>query len=223
MEISSETQKSMMKTGTSLVGIICKDGIVMASDRQSTAGIIVMSKDTQKTILINDYLVYSGCGLSAAIRRTAKIVAAELKLKELRAKSRPTVKQAANLLAQIIYYNIRQPSMVPDEMGALIGGFNEDGSTELYTIDPAGNITVTSNYDTNFGSGSTFILGLLERHYKPGMTIKEGVELAIEAIKSSTQRDIGSGYGIDVFTITKEGIKKVVDQDIVPEYKETKK
>ncbi|MEK6830229.1 MAG: proteasome subunit beta, partial [Nanoarchaeota archaeon] len=62
--------------------------------------------------------------------------------------------------------------------------------------------------------------GLLERQYKKGLTVKEGVELAQEALKSSTQRDTGSGYGIDVFTITKEGIKKVVDQEIISEYKD---
>jgi proteasome beta subunit len=223
MEISSEMKNSMMKTGTTLVGMVCKDGIVMASDRQTTGGTVVLSKDTQKTVLINDYLVYSGCGLSAAIKRTAKIVAAELRLKELRAKSRPTVKEAANLLAQIIYYNIRQPSMVPDEMGALISGFNEDGSTELYTIDPAGNIQKVKDFDASIGSGMPYVLGLLERQYKPTLTIKEGIELAIESIKSSTQRDTGSGYGIDVFSITKDGIKKVVDQDIVSEYRETKR
>jgi len=50
--------------------------------------------------------------------------------------------------------------------------------------------------------------------------VKEGIELAKEALKSSTQRDTGSGYGIDVFTITKEGIKKVVTQEILPEYKD---
>jgi 20S proteasome alpha/beta subunit len=52
------------------------------------------------------------------------------------------------------------------------------------------------------------------------MSIEEGVELAKEALKSSTQRDTGSGYGIDIFTITKDGIKKVVEQTIEPEYKD---
>jgi len=222
MEISTQTKNSMIKTGTSLVGVTCRDGVVMASDRQTTGGTIVVSKNTQKTVPINDYLVYSGCGLAAAIRRTAKIVAAELRLKELRSRSRPTVKQAANLLAEIIYHNIRQPSMVPDEMGALIGGFNEDGSTELYTIDPAGNISKVTDYDASMGSGMPFSLGLLERQYKPGMSIKEGVDLAVESIKSSTQRDTGSGYGIDVFTITKDGVKKVVDQEIIATYKDQK-
>lgn len=215
-------KNSMMKSGTTLIGIVCKEGIVMASDRQTTGGNIVMHKDTQKTVPINDYLLYSGCGLAAAIRRTSKIIGAELRLKELHSKSKPTVRQSANLLAQIIYYNIRQPSMIPDEMGALIGGFNEDGSTELYTIDPAGNIQIVSDFDASIGSGMQYVLGLLERQYKKNISVDDGVKLAVEALKSSTQRDTGSGYGIDVFTITKNGITKVIDQEIVPEYRDKK-
>ena len=192
----------------------------MAADRQVSAGHVVMSKDKQKAVKINDYLVFSGCGLAAASDRIKKLLPAELKLKELRSKSRPTVRQAANLLAEVIYHNIRQPSMIPDEIGALIAGFNEDGTTELYTIDPAGSIKKIEDYDANFGSGMPYVLGLLERQYKKGLSVKEGVELAKEAVKSSTQRDMGSGYGIDVFTITKDGIKKVVEQEILPEYRD---
>ena len=216
-------KNSMMKTGTTLVGIVCKDGIVMGSDRQTTGGNIVLIKDSQKTVPIGNYLVYSGCGLAAAIRRTAKIVSAELRLKELRSKSRPTTRQAANLLAEIIYHNIRQPSMIPDEMGALIAGFNEDGTFELYNIDPAGHANKVSTYDASIGSGMPYVLGFLEREYKKDISIKEGVELVVESIKSSTQRDTGSGYGIDVFTITKDGIKRAVGQEIISEYKDEKK
>jgi proteasome beta subunit len=218
--MDEDLKKNILKTGTTILGIVCKDGIVMAADRQVSAGNIVMSKNKEKVVQLNDYLVFSGCGLAAASDRIKKILPAELKLKELRSKSKPSVRQAANLLAEIIYHNIRQPSMVPDEVGALIAGFNEDGSTELYTIDPAGSIKKIEDYDANFGSGMPYVLGYLERQYKKGLTIKEGVELAKEAVKSSTQRDMGSGYGIDIFTITKEGIKKVVEQEILPEYKD---
>lgn len=215
-------KKNMLKTGTSILGIVCKDGIIMAADRQVTAGMTVMFKNKEKVLKINDYLVFSGCGLAAASDRIKKVLPAELKLKELRSKSRPTVKQSANLLAEIIYHNIRQPSMVPDEVGALIAGFNEDGTTELYSIDPAGSIKRIEDFDTNFGSGMPYMLGLLERQYKKDLTIKEGVELAIEALKSSTQRDIGSGYGLDIFTITKDGIKHEVKQKIESNFKDEK-
>ena len=217
--MNGELKNSILKTGTTLVGIVCKDSIVMASDRQSTAGTIIMNKDSEKTKKINDYLLFSGTGMVSAMQRTVKLLAAELKLKELKSKQRPTVKQSANLLAAITYSDIRQMSMVPNIVGSLVGGFNEDGTTELYTIAPDGSVIKVEDYDANFSSGMPYVLGLLERQYKKDMKVKDGVELAMEALKSSTQRDVSSGFGIDVFTITKEGIKKAVGQEILPEYK----
>jgi len=220
--MDEELKKSILKTGTSIVGIVCKDGVVMAGDRRATAGNLVMSKNTQKVVQINDYLVVSGTGVASDIEMLKKIVKAELKLKELKSKTRPTVKEAANLFAMMSFRNIRQFSAIPSIAGTLVGGFNKDGSTELYTISPAGDIVIVEDYDANFSSGMPFILGLLERQYKPDMAVKQAVELAIECLKSSTQRDIGSGNAIDVVTITKDGIKHEVKQKIEAEYKEEK-
>ncbi len=220
IKMDAELKNSILKTGTTILGIVCKDGIVMASDRQVSMGNLVAHKKEQKTFPINDYLLVSGCGVAADIRRVPKILAAELKLKELKSRSRPTIRQASSLLAQMNYSGIRQPSMIPQQAGFLIGGFDEDGTTELYTIEPAGGVIKVDDYDANFGSGMPYVLGFLERQYKEGLSIKEGIELAKESLKSSTQRDTGSGYGIDIFTITKEGIKKVVSQEIKPEYKD---
>ena len=100
---------------------------------------------------------------------------------------------------------------------------DENGETRLFSIDPAGGIFEVKDYDANFGSGMPYILGLLERQYKKDMSVKDGIELAIECIKSSSQRDTGSGFGIDVFTITKEGINHVVKQKIEQVYREEKK
>ena len=220
MEMDAELKNSILKTGTSLVGIVCKDGIVMASDKQATAGrSLVADKRSPKVVKINDYIVVSGTGSVSDIQRTEKIFPAELKLKELRSKSRPTVRQSASLLGSYLYSNIRQPSMIPAVAGFLVAGVNEDGSFGLYSVFADGSIIEIEDYSAD-GSGIMFILGLLERQYKPGMSVKEGVELAVESIKSSTQRDIYSGYGIDVFTITKSGIQKVVDQEILPEYRD---
>ena len=220
--MDTELKNSILKTGTTIFGIVCKDGIVMAADRQVTAGNIVMSKSERKVFTVNDYLIVSGCGIAGDIQRVPKILSAELKLKELRSHFRPSVKEAASLLNNMSYTGIRQPSVIPQQAGFLIAGFNEDGSYELYTIEPAGSIKKVDDYDANFGSGMPYVLGLLERQWKKGMSMEEGIELAKEALKSSIQRDTGSGYGIDIFTITKEGIKKVVEQEIKPEYVEAK-
>jgi len=220
--MDDELKNNILKTGTSVIGIVCKDGVVLAADRQVTAGNIVMNKTMKKVSKLNDYLVAAWCGGAADAQMLSRIAVAELKLKQLRSKKRPTVKESASLISMISYRNIRQFSTIMNVVGTLIAGFNEDGSVELYTIEPAGGIYKVEDYDANFGSGMPFILGFLERNYKKDMPVKQGVELAVEALKSSTQRDIGSGYGIDVFTITKDGINHAVGQEILPEFKESK-
>lgn len=216
---SEEISKNILKSNTSLVGIVCKDGVIMGGDRRATAGNIVMSKDASKVVPINDYLLASWTGGVADAQLTHKVIAAELRLKELKTKTRPTVKEAAHLLAMMIYRNIRTPAMIPSIVGMLIGGVNEDGKTELYTIEPAGSVVEVKEYDANFSSGMPYILGLLERQYKKEISVKEGIELAKEALKASTQRDSASGNGIDIFAITKDGIKHVVSESIIAEYK----
>ena len=218
-DIKNTIQDSMLKSNTSIVGIVCKDGVVMAADRRATAGTFIADKKAKKINLVNDYLAVAWTGGVSDAQVSTKVISAELRLKELKTKSRPTISESANLIGMMFFRNIRTPSMIPSIVGFLVAGFDEDGSASLYSIWPAGDIVKVTDYDANISSGMPYILGLLERHYKKDLSVKEGIELAKECIKSSTQRDVGSGNGIDVFSITKEGIKHVVSEEIVPEYK----
>lgn len=218
--MNEEISKNVLKTGTSIVGIVCKDGVVMAGDRRVTlGGSIVSNKNEPKVQRINDYLLAAWTGVASDASFSAKIIAAELRLKELKTKSRPTTKEAANLVAMNTYRTVRTPSTIPSIVGSLIGGFDEDGNASLFTIEPAGGITEVEGYDANFSSGMPYILGLLERQYKKEMLVKEAAELAKECIKAAIERDTASGNGLDVFTITKDGIKHVVSEQIIPQYK----
>ena len=219
--MDEDLKKNIMHSGTSLVGIVCKDGVVMAGDRRTTlGGQIVSDKNTLKVVPITDYVLVSGTGVASDIEMLRKIIAAQLKLKELKDKKRPSVKESANLIASFAYNNIRQPSMIPFMAGTMVGGYNEDGTAELYSVGPDGSIKEVEDYDANFSSGMPYILGFLERQYKPNLTMTEGIKLAIESIKSSSERDTASGFGVDVFTITKEGIKQVSKQKAEAVYKE---
>ena len=220
--MEQELKNSILKTGTSLVGITCKDGIVLAADRKVTlGGHVVAHKDFYKIYPVNDYLAVSISGTVSDAQVSLRLIAAQLKLKQLKSKKRPTIKEAANFIATLYFQSIRRPSMIPSIVGSIVAGYNEDGSSELYSISPDGAIKHIKNYDAS-GSGMLFIWGLLERQYKENMTLDEGIKLAVEALKSSSERDAASGSGIDVFTINKEGIKQVVKQDIVSEFKDRK-
>ena len=132
--MDDELKKSILKTGTSVIGIVCKDGIVLAADRQVTAGNIVMNKNVKKALQINKYLVGAWCGGAADAQMLTRVAVAELKLKELRSKQRPSTKESASLISMMSYRNIRTPTMIPNIVGSLVAGFNEDGTFELYTM-----------------------------------------------------------------------------------------
>ncbi len=199
--------------------MVCKDGVVIGADRRVTAGSLIMGKNYKKILKVNDYLIVAYTGGVADAQLTNKILAAELRLKELKTKSRPTVKEAAHLLGMLVYRGIRTPSMIPSIIGTLIAGIDSDGKITLFTIEPAGGAYEVEDYDANFSSGMPYILGLLENEYSKDLSVQQGTELAKKCIKSSTQRDVGSGNGIDVFSITKSGIQHVVSEEIVPQYK----
>jgi len=217
--INEEIQKNMLKSNTSLVGIVCKDGIVLGADRRVTAGSLVMGKNYRKILMVNEYIAVAYTGGVADAQLVNKILTAEIRLLELRTHKRPSVKEVAHLLAMLVYRGIRIPSMIPSIVGTIIAGVNDDGKASLFTIEPAGGVYEVEDFDANFSSGMPYILGLLERQFKKDLSVEAGVELAKEALKSSTQRDVGSGNGIDVFTITKDGIQHVVAEEIVPQYK----
>jgi len=201
--------KGIVKTGTTILGIVCKDGVVMAGDNRATIGqTLIAMKNMRKVYPLNDYLVFSGCGSATEAQKVSKLLTAEMKLKHLRSKSRPTVQQAAGLLSNI------QVS----ESAFILAGIDEDGSASVYEV-LGGMVNKVKDYTASIGSGMPYSLGFLERSWKPGLSVKEGIELAIESIKASSARDVGSGNGIDVYTLTKDGIKKVISQKVEEVYK----
>jgi len=85
--MSEDIKQNMIKTGTTILGIVCKDGIVMAGDRRGTIGqSLIYSKENEKVRKINDYLVFSGCGSATEIQKIEKILPAHLKLNHLKSK-----------------------------------------------------------------------------------------------------------------------------------------
>ena len=184
--------ENIFQKGTTTVGIVCKDGIVLAADRRATAGNLIVNKRTEKVQLINDNMAITMAGSGRE----------------------PNVKETANLLANMVYGNIRKFSIIPGIAHFLMGGKDDEGF-HIYDIFADGSITEVDDYITS-GSGSVMAYGVLETLFKKDMSIDDGVKLAAKCINAAMQRDTYSGNGIDVVTITKDGLKKVLSKDLTP-------
>ncbi len=200
-----------VQKGTTTVGIMCKDGVILAADKRATAGFIV-NKRTQKIHKITDNMAVTMAGLVSDAQLLVKLIKAEVKLKDLTTLRTSTVKETANLLAGMLYMNLRKMSMVPGIVSFLLGGSDADGH-HLWDLGIDGSTTDVDDYVSD-GSGSVFALGVLEALYKKGMTVEEGVKLAVKAIGAALQRDVNTGNGIDVIVIDGKGVRTVLEKDL---------
>jgi proteasome beta subunit len=205
-------ENTQMKTGTTTVAIVCKDGLVLAADKRATAGYLIAWKKFDKVMPINDNIAVTVAGTVSDVQLLVKYLKAELKLKDIRTGRETTVKEASSLLANFTYNNIRRYSIIPGVSHFIMGGRDNSG-LHLYDISPDGSIVEVDDYISS-GSGSVMAFGVLETLYKKGLSVEEGVKLAAKSINAAVQRDVASGNGIDIVTVTKDGVKKVFTQEL---------
>jgi len=207
--------KDIMKTGTTTVALVCKDGIVLCADKRVTSGYLIAYKKFEKIAKISDNIAITMAGTVSDIQLLTKLIRAELKLKDIRTGRVAYVKEAVNLLATLVYNNIRKLSLIPGISHFIVGGKDSFGF-HAYDIGADGSVTQIEDYNSS-GSGSVMAFGVLETLYKKDMTMDEGIKLGAKAINAAVQRDIASGNGINIVTITKDGVRNVLSKDI--EYK----
>jgi proteasome beta subunit len=197
-----EVKPQVKKTGTTTVGLVCKDGVVLAAEKKSTYGYMVASKETEKIYQLDDHIAMTIAGLSADGQALVRYMKAELKLFSIENQREISVKSAATLLSNILHGSKFYPFYVQ----LIIAGVDSAGPS-IYDLDPVGGAEEETKFFSS-GSGSPMALGVLEDSFKDGMSLEEGSKLAIRAIKAAIERDIASGgKAIDIAVITKDGIK----------------
>jgi len=204
---------NQLKTGTTTVGIVCKNGVVLAADMRATAGTMIVDKKAEKVQILSDDLAVTWAGTVSDAQLMTRLAKAELKLKEMRTGKAPSTKEAANLLAGLQYAGIRRPSMLLAIAHFLLGGRDTYGIL-LYDLFPDRSVTKITDYVSS-GSGSVFAYGVLETQYDANMVTDQGVQLAVKCINTALQRDSASGNGINVVVVNTEGVKRVMRKELV--------
>ena len=203
--IVNNTQKlktQAFKTGTTTVGLVVKDAVILGTDKRASMGYFVASKTAEKLHMIQEHLYMTIAGGVADAQYLIDVLRAETSLYQLKREKPIKVKSAGKLLANILYQN----KMYPFQVGLILGGVTEEEGPTLLDIGAYGSILPEKFCAV--GSGQNFSYGVLEAKYKDNLTIKEGKQILIKAISSSIIRDMASGNGIDVAIIKKEGEAK---------------
>ena len=185
------------KTGTTTVGIVTKEGVVLATEHRASMDTFIAHKTAKKLYMLDYNIGMTTAGLVGDLQVLVRYMKAEISLYRIRRKMYMPVGAAATLLSNIL----NERKFTPYYVGLIIGGFDNKGY-HVYSIDAAGG-AIEDKY-ASVGSGSLFVYGVLEDRWKDDLSLDEGVNLAIRGVNAAMRRDAASGDGISVATITRE-------------------
>jgi len=194
-----------VKTGTTIVGLIFKDGVVLGADTRSTEGPIVADKNCEKIHYIAPNIYCCGAGTAADTEHTTALISSQLELHRLSTNRQSRVVTALTMLKQMLF---RYQGYI--EAALVLGGVDVTGPS-LFTVYPHGS-TDGLPYVT-MGSGSLAAMAVFEAEYKPNLERTEAIKLVQKAVLAGIFNDLGSGSNVDITVITKSGTEILRNYD----------
>ena len=202
----NNTASQLVLKGTTTLGVVCKDGVILASDTRVTMGFYVAHKFGKKVYKIDDHLGMTIAGTVADAQRVVDILIANAQLYKINMNRPMPVSSAARLIANLLF-SVRY---VPLATQVLIGGVDETGP-HVFSLNPFGSLTEEKVVST--GSGSPIAYGVLEDKYREGVSINELLPIIVKAVNAAMKRDIASGNSYNVTVIDENGYRELTDEE----------
>jgi proteasome beta subunit len=186
--------------GTTTVGIKASDGVVLCADMRASAGYFIANNNTMKIQQIDDHAGMTMAGGVADAQNITDILRYHANLHRIQKNEPISIKSLVRLSSLIFHQNRGYPFMAD----ILVGGYDNNGPA-LYNVDMFGSVEEKTYVTT--GSGSPVAYGLLEEEYRDDLNVQDAKVIALRAVKAAITRNIGTGDGINVSIIDKDGFR----------------
>jgi proteasome beta subunit len=204
----SETDISKYLKGTTTVGIVCSDGVVIGADTRVSAGYYIANTDARKVWKIDNNLGLTMAGGVGDAQDLVRIIKAQNEIYKMNENRPMSPKSTASLLSIILQQNKMYPYMVQ----LIIAGIDGD-EPQMYSLDPVGGMAEETKFAIT-GSGTEVAAGYLEDVYKKGQTTKEAIKSVAKALSIAMKRNMATGDGMLITTITKAGYTEYSGKDL---------
>ncbi|MGI0055657.1 MAG: archaeal proteasome endopeptidase complex subunit beta [Thermoplasmata archaeon] len=205
--LTSTIEDERLRTGTTTIGIVAKDGVVLASERRATMGSFIANKQTFKLFRIDQNIGATMAGSVGDAQTLVRYLSAEVSLYRLRRNAPIGVEGAATLLSNILSGNRYYPYYA----WLILGGVDSKGG-HVFSVDPVGG-SIEDRF-VSVGSGSTFAYGILEEAYTRDLTVSDSIDLALRCLTVAMKRDSASGDGYLVHAITAKEYRELSEDEI---------
>jgi proteasome beta subunit len=205
MEMSEAPNQLILK-GTTTVGVVCSDGVILASDTRVTMGMFIAHKQGKKIYRIDQHIAMTISGSVADAQQVVDVLTANAQLYRMNFGRPMPVKSAARLVANLLFSSRYAPLIAQ----VLIGGVDDTGP-HVFSLDPLGSLTEEKCVAT--GSGSPVAYGVLEDRFREGASTKELMPTVVHAVKAAMKRNTASGDSFDVAVINEAGYHELNEEE----------
>jgi len=183
-----EYAKKTVKQGTPVLGMVCKDGVLLVADKRVIDKLIVVSS-VEKVFQVDEHIAAAASGIMSDARiliEKAQIMAQQHRVTyDEPIEPHALVKEISNLKQAFTQYGGARPFGV----SLLFAGVND--GPQLFLTDPTG---IHWEYKaTAIGEFEDELKEILSKNYKETMTVDEGIKLALDALKSV----LGKEFNLD--------------------------
>jgi len=207
-----EYAKEAVRRGATAMGVVCTDGVVLVAHKNITSNLLVF-ESMKKIFKIDNHIAATASGLVADARRLVDMARLEAQKHRLTYNEPMTVEAVARQLCDTMQLYTQYGGTRPFGVSLLIAGV--DSEPRLYEAEPSGALT---GYKADaIGSGKKEVDEFFEKEYKDGLSVDDGINLAIKALKKTTDSKL-KAENVDVAVMQKGKRLKLLSDEEVNRY-----
>lgn len=203
MTINNDAVNQLVLKGTTTIGVVCKNGVILASDTRVTMGYYVAHKQGKKVYKIDNHIGMTIAGSVADAQKVIDIITANAQLYRINLNRPMPINSAARMTSNLLF-------SARGLMAQIIVGGVDDTGPHIYSLDPFGSLTEEKM--TTTGSGSPLAIGVLEDKFREDMTVDEALPIIGRAVNAAMKRDIASGDNYNIIVIDQQGYRELTTQ-----------
>ncbi len=173
------------KRGTTSVGVKCKDGIVLAVDKRVTSK-LVEPDSVEKIYQIDEHICAATCGLVADARVLVDRARVEAQMNKITYSEPIDIRILVKKICDFKQLYTQHGGVRPFGVALLLAGITD--SPRLFETDPSG--ALIEYKATAIGTGRNAVMELFEEKYREDISLKDGTDLALEALQKATEESI---------------------------------
>lgn len=181
-----EYAKKTVKQGSTAMGIVCKDGVVLISDKRITSKLMV-PEAIEKMFRIDDHIVATAAGIISDARVLVDRSQMKAQQHSVTYDSKIDILSIVKEICDLKQICTQSAGLRPFGVSMLVGGVEEDGTIKLFLTEPYG---LYFQYKAvAIGEGEAEVDAVLQKNYKPNISVEEGLKLGLKAMKEFLKSD----------------------------------